>query len=167
VTHAVVGGLASVAGGGKFENGAVTAAFGYLFSQMTRPQELRAGEYARTYVDFWGNVQVEYLGPYKDLDSISQEAVRVHEGVHVQQLEALTVRGCPWGCFAMYRATWDGINALELPAFKAELNFLNGALDAVPRSEWTADHRSADLRRWQVQQNLWRAEQYQREGRKF
>ena len=28
----VVGGLASVAGGGKFENGAVTAAFGYLFN---------------------------------------------------------------------------------------------------------------------------------------
>jgi RHS repeat-associated protein len=29
----IVGGLASVAGGGKFENGAVTAAFGYLFNQ--------------------------------------------------------------------------------------------------------------------------------------
>ena len=29
----VVGGLASVAGGGKFENGAVTGAFGYLFNQ--------------------------------------------------------------------------------------------------------------------------------------
>jgi YD repeat-containing protein len=29
---AIVGGLASVAGGGKFENGAVTAAFGYLFN---------------------------------------------------------------------------------------------------------------------------------------
>jgi hypothetical protein len=28
----VVGGLASVAGGGKFENGAVTAAFGYMFN---------------------------------------------------------------------------------------------------------------------------------------
>jgi RHS repeat-associated protein len=31
---AVVGGLASVAGGGKFENGAVTAAFGYLFNRI-------------------------------------------------------------------------------------------------------------------------------------
>lgn len=29
-----VGGLAAVAGGGKFENGAVTAAFGYLFNEM-------------------------------------------------------------------------------------------------------------------------------------
>jgi hypothetical protein len=33
VAHAVVGGLASVAAGGKFANGAVTAAFGYLFNQ--------------------------------------------------------------------------------------------------------------------------------------
>jgi hypothetical protein len=32
VSNAAVGGLASVAGGGKFANGAVTGAFGYLFS---------------------------------------------------------------------------------------------------------------------------------------
>ncbi len=32
VANAVVGGLASVAGGGKFENGAVTGAFGYMFN---------------------------------------------------------------------------------------------------------------------------------------
>jgi hypothetical protein len=32
VASSVVGGLASVAGGGKFANGAVTGAFGYLFS---------------------------------------------------------------------------------------------------------------------------------------
>ncbi|MDF0584146.1 RHS repeat-associated core domain-containing protein [Bradyrhizobium yuanmingense] len=32
IVSAVAGGLASVAGGGKFENGAVTAAFGYLFN---------------------------------------------------------------------------------------------------------------------------------------
>jgi RHS repeat-associated protein len=31
--HGLVGGLASVAGGGKFENGAVTAAFGYMYNQ--------------------------------------------------------------------------------------------------------------------------------------
>jgi hypothetical protein len=30
----VIGGAASVAGGGKFANGAVTAAFGYLFNEM-------------------------------------------------------------------------------------------------------------------------------------
>jgi len=32
IATGLVGGLASVAGGGKFENGAVTAAFGYLFN---------------------------------------------------------------------------------------------------------------------------------------
>ncbi len=32
ISNAVVGGLASVAGGGKFANGAVTGAFGYLVS---------------------------------------------------------------------------------------------------------------------------------------
>jgi RHS repeat-associated protein len=36
VASAVVGGLASVAAGGKFANGAVTAAFGYLFNQAAR-----------------------------------------------------------------------------------------------------------------------------------
>jgi hypothetical protein len=34
VASAVIGGVGSVAGGGKFANGAVTAAFGYLFNQM-------------------------------------------------------------------------------------------------------------------------------------
>ena len=32
IVNAVVGGAASVAGGGKFENGAVSGAFGYLVS---------------------------------------------------------------------------------------------------------------------------------------
>jgi RHS repeat-associated protein len=34
VANVVVGGVAAVAGGGKFENGAFTAAFGYLFNQL-------------------------------------------------------------------------------------------------------------------------------------
>src|SRR5262249_26183636 len=34
VANSVLGGLASVAGGGKFANGAVTGAFGYLFNQL-------------------------------------------------------------------------------------------------------------------------------------
>jgi len=32
VENAVLGGVASVAGGGKFANGAITGAFGYLFN---------------------------------------------------------------------------------------------------------------------------------------
>jgi hypothetical protein len=34
VAEGAIGGLASVAGGGKLENGAVTAAFGYLLMRM-------------------------------------------------------------------------------------------------------------------------------------
>jgi hypothetical protein len=36
VANAVVGGLSAVAGGGKFENGAITAAFGYFFNSLGR-----------------------------------------------------------------------------------------------------------------------------------
>jgi hypothetical protein len=32
--NTVLGGVAAVAGGGKFENGAITGAFGYLFNEM-------------------------------------------------------------------------------------------------------------------------------------
>jgi hypothetical protein len=35
VANTTLGGLASVAGGGKFANGAVTGAFGYLFNQLS------------------------------------------------------------------------------------------------------------------------------------
>lgn len=34
--HAIIGGLGSVLGGGKFENGAITGAFGYLFNEAAR-----------------------------------------------------------------------------------------------------------------------------------
>src|SRR5262249_28588677 len=41
--NTTLGGLASVAGGGKFVNGAVTAAFGYLFNQLNdKARESRA-----------------------------------------------------------------------------------------------------------------------------
>lgn len=36
IFSATVGGLASVAGGGKFANGAITAAFGHLFNQVAQ-----------------------------------------------------------------------------------------------------------------------------------
>lgn len=36
-TTSALGGLASVAGGGKFENGAVTAAFGYMYNLNAKP----------------------------------------------------------------------------------------------------------------------------------
>src|SRR5262249_51707439 len=51
VIRSAVGGLASVAGGGKFADGAVTAAFGYLFNAgagRTTPEKQAAAEQA-----FW------------------------------------------------------------------------------------------------------------------
>jgi len=44
VTRTVIGGTASVLGGGKFENGAATGAFGYLFNSLAHPTNtLEAG----------------------------------------------------------------------------------------------------------------------------
>lgn len=37
VAHSVVGGASAVLGGGKFANGAYTAAFGYLFNHCSNP----------------------------------------------------------------------------------------------------------------------------------
>lgn len=111
-------------------------------------------------------MRVDYLDQYNSLDPIFQESVRIREGVHVERLTAVTVEGCPWGCFAMYRAMSNGINALGLPAFRAQVDFLNDTLDAVPRSEWTIDHQRADLFRQEQARNLSKAEQYLREGRK-
>jgi hypothetical protein len=52
---ATVGGFASVAGGGKFANGAVTGAFGYLFS----PQAGDKGEGAYAWAD-WDSASHQY-----------------------------------------------------------------------------------------------------------
>ncbi|HVA11753.1 MAG TPA: hypothetical protein VNF99_00750, partial [Stellaceae bacterium] len=46
IATASVGGISSVAGGGKFENGAVTASFGYLFNEMGGSEQTRG--YAET-----------------------------------------------------------------------------------------------------------------------
>ncbi|MBI1905708.1 MAG: hypothetical protein HYS20_05620 [Rhodocyclales bacterium] len=51
IARAVIGGTASVIGGGKFANGAYTASFGYLFNQLQHPAAPRAiyGETAGLY----------------------------------------------------------------------------------------------------------------------
>jgi hypothetical protein len=41
IITATMGGLASVAGGGNFANGAMTAAFGYLFNEVSIPRQSR------------------------------------------------------------------------------------------------------------------------------
>lgn len=61
VTNSVLGGVASVAGGGKFANGAITGAFGYLFNWLGRREDgllwaiqPTAGEMAAHYADGTG-----------------------------------------------------------------------------------------------------------------
>jgi hypothetical protein len=165
----VSGGLASFAGGGKFGNGALTAAFGYLFSPQIQQlaEELRNSKYAATYVDFWGDVKVDYYDSYNyGLDPISQEAVRVHEQVHVEQLTPFVIKNCPWGCAAMTRAIWSygGTNAMEIPAYEASVDFLRHTLSATPRQQWTNTHRASNEFLLLQQGNLFRARQYERQG---
>ena len=56
VRNSIVGGLASVAGGGKFANGAVTGAFGYLFNSQWRSHT------AVPFVDDQGNPVLDISG---------------------------------------------------------------------------------------------------------
>jgi len=49
VSASVIGGTASVIGGGSFANGAKTAAFGYLFNQAGRQRELNDEELAQVH----------------------------------------------------------------------------------------------------------------------
>src|SRR5262249_29742071 len=62
VANSTLGGLASVAGGGKFANGAVTAAFGYLFHASNKQSEFHdqmVDEIARIYEMQGWNVATE------------------------------------------------------------------------------------------------------------
>lgn len=63
--HAVVGGVTAELGGGKFENGAVTGAFGYLFNDLAH--EKKKSTVINGYVGAGGSVMV---GPmYLSADS--------------------------------------------------------------------------------------------------
>ena len=74
IIEATAGGLASVAGGGKFENGAITGAFGYLFNflgcspsvQKCIASDPTNAEYAKHWADGTG-WQVLRLGSNVDL----------------------------------------------------------------------------------------------------
>ncbi len=81
ITHATIGGIASVVGGGKFSTGAETGAFAYIFNQcghancfgglagdvppnqmsgLSYIQQSLAGAYAKLIAAVWGNYQVYY-----------------------------------------------------------------------------------------------------------
>lgn len=126
---------------------------------------LNAGYYARTTVTFLGSIKTEYTPAYTQLDRISQESVRIHEKVHVDQVKPFVVYGCPWGCFAMQRASahYGGLNAMELQAFRVQLAFLNKVLLSRPQTQWTPEMFRAEKFRDQVIDNLGTAERYEGE----
>lgn len=72
----VGGGLAAVAGGGKFEDGAITAAYGYLFNQFqnqldkSKPIACAGGKCQQTVYDeqyrYTGKIRVEWADPNWD-----------------------------------------------------------------------------------------------------
>jgi hypothetical protein len=78
VIHSVVGGFASVLGGGKFANGAVTGAFGYLFNQFGRhdsgepsgPVKWNTGDFVAHYFDGKGEtVDLANVGLASDFEN--------------------------------------------------------------------------------------------------
>lgn len=176
IIQATVGGLATVAGGGKFANGAITGAFQYLAtttlsnpsaeatSSSPSPDDaLYNSNYAKTVVTFFGKIEVDYLDGFNSLDPISQQSVVVHEQVHVDQLTPFVVDYCPLGCFALMRAAsfYDGANNMELQTFQVQLSYLNSQINAVPQSQRTTNYQAANVFRGLVEANLFTAQQIQ------
>jgi len=54
IESAVLGGVGSVLGGGKFENGAITGAFGYLFNQLQHQQPQLGAKYENFFNQLYG-----------------------------------------------------------------------------------------------------------------
>jgi RHS repeat-associated protein len=130
VMNAVVGGLASVAGGGKFANGAVTAAFAYLTSPQSGSAEREPTNAdaslnalaAETYVGWDGKIYVVHYPVYDKLTWQEQLAVDAHEGIHVEQLLPFAGQGW-WGKVqSQWYIYWHGPE-LEIPAYSKEIEF--------------------------------------------
>ena len=87
VAHAVIGGLASVAGGGQFANGAITAAFGYLFNEIrvTGTRDGAAVDQALSYLMRDPSMAglIRFAGPDAPLDV----TIRTHDGLKLPQYD--------------------------------------------------------------------------------
>jgi hypothetical protein len=85
---------------------------------------LGTDEVAVTRVTWNGEIVTEYFEPYYQMTPLEQEAVRVHEAVHVKQFQPYANRG--WLGYlqaaAAYRLNWI---EWEIAAYKAEYDFLN------------------------------------------
>jgi hypothetical protein len=145
----VAGGLASVAGGGKFANGAITGAFAYLTSPRSGSaaglqlnEDLPGpaspgdpcgeGKISCTYLTPGGQIVTDHNQSYFDLGDPSkggapevQAANDVHEGVHRTQLAPYV--DDPLGYFKygsdsknpVIGATW------EIEAYGKEIDYIN------------------------------------------
>jgi hypothetical protein len=79
---------------------------------------------ARTIVTRDGEIRTEYYERYYQMTPLEQEAVRVHEGVHVKQLRPYADRG--WlGALQAIAAYKVNLVEWEIEAYKAEYDFLN------------------------------------------
>ena len=75
------------------------------------------------------------------------------------------VEGCPWGCFAVARAQISlGATFMEVEVYRAQLEFLNGRLDGVPKQRQDWNYFRADGFRDLTRINL---EEYERKLRKM
>ena len=75
-------------------------------------------------MNFDGTLEVVHFDPYYQLSPIEREAVDIHEGVHVQQLQPYANRGV-WGAVsARFNYALDR-PSFEIPAYQAEYNFLH------------------------------------------
>jgi hypothetical protein len=132
VGSAVLGGAASVIGGGKFADGAVTAAFAYLVSprggigdSQTSPLggALADDTIADTRVTWDGRIVVTHYPIYNTLSLPEQLAVDAHEGVHVEQLLPYVNQGWVGAVEAFFYQIFNRA-ALEIPAYTKELTFI-------------------------------------------
>jgi hypothetical protein len=78
---------------------------------------------AGTKLNWDGKIVTEYYEKYYDLTPIEQEGVRVHEAIHVAQLEPYADRGW-WGVLQGKIAYATNASIWEVQAYKAEYDFL-------------------------------------------
>jgi len=111
IATSVLGGLASVAGGGKFANGAITAAFGYLFNQMGEEQRGKWKSYEDAVFETWKDAQegtvplaVGITGnPMQSGDAINSWEVMGEEGSRVSRSSITARSGVDFRPFRAFR----------------------------------------------------------------
>ena len=158
VGRAVIGGTASVIGGGKFQNGAVTAAFGYLFNEMAhyaRNTELGRDIYygqVDPYHPVYGGVAEPSVSPLDLFGGIGRGlAALIRSGVTALFGELTTVNGSLQLTGQMHHAISRRVfDALEdHPVLKGHYTardprFVTQARDLTSHRGYDSFHRQLD-----------------------